>query len=164
MPSKRADGNTIRVLTYLYDDIGRLLQVSGNDGSYVKTSYDELDKSTDLHYKFNGQRRDVYFNYYNMDNLPLDVKFGTDSKYIVENNYDELTRLKFKTYTLGSGTAKINMRYFAMTFRLAQVYDALGKPDDAQEQYAVVAEKGKNLYVAQEAKHRCQIKTNQCSD
>ena len=78
-----ADGNLARysengnrVLTYLYDDIGRLLQVSGNDGSYVKTSYDELDKSTDLHYKFNGQRRDVYFNYYNMDNLPLNVKFG----------------------------------------------------------------------------------------
>ena len=113
-----ADGNLARysengnrVLTYLYDDIGRLLQVSGNDGSYVKTSYDELDKSTDLHYKFNGQRRDVYFNYYNMDNLPLDVKFGTDSKYIVENNYDELTRLKFKTYTIPNTNSKINTSY-----------------------------------------------------
>ena len=113
-----ADGNLARysengnrVLTYLYDDIGRLLQVSGNDGSYVKTSYDKLDKSTDLHYKFNGQRRDVYFNYYNMDNLPLDVKFGTDSKYIVENNYDELTRLKFKTYTIPSTGSKINTSY-----------------------------------------------------
>ena len=113
-----ADGNLARysengnrVLTYLYDDIGRLLQVSGNDGSYVKTSYDELDKSTDLHYKFNGQRRDVYFNYYNMDNLPLNVKFGTDSKYIVENNYDELTRLKFKTYTIPNTNSKINTSY-----------------------------------------------------
>ncbi len=113
-----ADGNLARysengnrVLTYLYDDIGRLLQVSGNDGSYVKTSYDELDKSTDLHYKFNGQRRDVYFNYYNMDNLPLDVKFGTDSKYIIENNYDELTRLKFKTYTIPNTNSKINTSY-----------------------------------------------------
>ena len=99
------------MLTYLYDDIGRLLQVSGNDGSYVKTSYDKLDKSTDLHYKFNGQRRDVYFNYYNMDNLPLNVKFGTDSKYIVENNYDELTRLKFKTYTIPNTNSKINTSY-----------------------------------------------------
>ena len=99
------------MLTYLYDDIGRLLQVSGNDGSYVKTSYDELDKSTDLHYKFNGQRRDVYFNYYNMDNLPLNIKFGTDSKYIIENNYDELTRLKFKTYTIPSTGSKINTSY-----------------------------------------------------
>ena len=113
-----ADGNLARysengnrVLTYLYDDIGRLLQVSGNDGSYVKTSYDKLDKSTDLHYKFNGQRRDVYFNYYNMDNLPLNVKFGTDSKYIIENNYDELTRLKFKTYTIPSTGSKINTSY-----------------------------------------------------
>ena len=113
-----ADGNLARysengnrVLTYLYDDIGRLLQVSGNDGSYVKTSYDELDKSTDLHYKFNGQRRDVYFNYYNMDNLPLNVKFGTDSKYIIENNYDELTRLKFKTYTIPNTNSKINTSY-----------------------------------------------------
>ena len=113
-----ADGNLARyteasgrVLEYLYDDIGRLLQVSGNDGSYVKTSYDELDKSTDLHYKFNGQRRDVYFNYYNMDNLPLNVKFGTDSKYIVENNYDELTRLKFKTYTIPNTNSKINTSY-----------------------------------------------------
>ena len=113
-----ADGNLARysengnrVLTYLYDDIGRLLQVSGNDGSYVKTSYDKLDKSTDLHYKFNGQRRDVYFNYYNMDNLPLDVKFGTDSKYIIENNYDELTRLKFKTYTIPNTNSKINTSY-----------------------------------------------------
>ncbi len=113
-----ADGNLARysengnrVLTYLYDDIGRLLQVSGNDGSYVKTSYDELDKSTDLHYKFNGQRRDVYFNYYDKDNLPLDVKFGTDSKYIVENNYDELTRLKFKTYTIPNTNSKINTSY-----------------------------------------------------
>ena len=113
-----ADGNLARysengnrVLTYLYDDIGRLLQVSGNDGSYVKTSYDELDKSTDLHYKFNGQRRDVYFHYSDKDNLPLDVKFGTDSKYIVENNYDELTRLKFKTYTIPSTGSKINTSY-----------------------------------------------------
>ena len=87
------------------------MQVSGNDGSYVKTSYDELDKSTDLHYKFNGQRRDVYFNYYNMDNLPLNVKFGTDSKYIIENNYDELTRLKFKTYTIPNTNSKINTSY-----------------------------------------------------
>ncbi len=46
----RCSENGNRVLTYLYDDIGRLLQVSGNDGSYVKTSYDELDKSTNLHY------------------------------------------------------------------------------------------------------------------
>ena len=107
----RCSENGNRVLTYLYDDIGRLLQVSGNDGSYVKTSYDELDKSTDLHYKFNGQRRDVYFNYYNMDNLPLNVKFGTDSKYIIENNYDELTRLKFKTYTIPSTGSKINTSY-----------------------------------------------------
>lgn len=106
----------------------------------------------------------MYFGYSSRDNLPLTVKFGANSAYVVENNYDELTRLRFKTYTLGSSTAKINMRYFAMTFRLAQVYDALGKTDDAQEQYAVVAEKGKSLYVAQEAKHRCQIKTNQCSD
>ncbi len=113
-----ADGNLARysengnrVLTYLYDDIGRLLQVSGNDGSYVKTSYDELDKSADLHYKFNGQRRDVYFHYSDKDNLPLDVKFGTDSKYIVENNYDELTRLKFKTYTIPSTGSKINTSY-----------------------------------------------------
>lgn len=100
-----------RSLTYLYDDIGRLLQVNGSDGSYVKTSYDEFDKSTDLHYKFNGQRRDVYFNYYNMDKLPLNVKFGTDSKYIVENNYDELTRLKFKTYTIPNTNSKINTSY-----------------------------------------------------
>ena len=113
-----ADGNLARysengnrVLTYLYDDIGRLLQVSGNDGSYVKTSCDKLDKSTDLHYKFNGQRRDVYFHYSDKDNLPLDVKFGTDSKYIVENNYDELTRLKFKTYTIPSTGSKINTSY-----------------------------------------------------
>ena len=87
------------------------MQVSGNDGSYVKTSYDELDKSTDLHYKFNGQRRDVYFHYSDKDNLPLDVKFGTDSKYIVENNYDELTRLKFKTYTIPNTNSKINTSY-----------------------------------------------------
>ena len=85
--------------------------MSGNDGSYVKTSYDELDKSTDLHYKFNGQRRDVYFHYSDKDNLPLDVKFGTDSKYIVENNYDELTRLKFKTYTIPNTNSKINTSY-----------------------------------------------------
>ena len=107
----RCSENGNRVLTYLYDDIGRLLQVSGNDGSYVKTSYDELDKSTNLHYKFNGQRRDVYFHYSDKDNLPLDVKFGTDSKYIVENNYDELTRLKFKTYTIPNTNSKINTSY-----------------------------------------------------
>ena len=105
MPSKRADGNTIRVLTYLYDDIGRLLQVSGNDGSYVKTSYDELDKSTDLHYKFNGQRRDVYFHYSDKDNLPLDVKFGTGTAYAVTNLYDGLTRVYEKDYTLVGNTS-----------------------------------------------------------
>ena len=93
------------MLTYLYDDIGRLLQVSGNDGSYVKTSYDELDKSTDLHYKFNGQRRDVYFHYSDKDNLPLDVKFGTGTAYAVTNLYDGLTRVYEKDYTLVGNTS-----------------------------------------------------------
>ena len=93
------------MLTYLYDDIGRLLQVSGNDGSYVKTSYDKLDKSTDLHYKFNGQRRDVYFHYSDKDNLPLDVKFGTGTAYAVTNLYDGLTRVYEKDYTLVGNTS-----------------------------------------------------------
>ena len=53
----------------------------------------------------------MYFNYSDKDNLPLDVKFGTDSKYIVENNYDELTRFKFKTYTIPSTGSKINTSY-----------------------------------------------------
>ena len=53
----------------------------------------------------------MYFHYSDKDNLPLDVKFGTDSKYIVENNYDELTRLKFKTYTIPSTGSKINTSY-----------------------------------------------------
>lgn len=77
--SYNADGNLVRyseytgancVLTYLYDDIGRLLQVWGSDGSYIKTSYDDVDKSTQRHYKFNGQRRDVYFEYCREDSLP----------------------------------------------------------------------------------------------
>ena len=112
-----ADGNLARysengnrVLTYLYDDIGRLLQVSGNDGSYVKTSYDELDKSTDLHYKFNGQRRDVYFKYYNMDNLPKSVQFGTGSAYTVTNLYDSLTRVYEKDYALVGNTSNSKLK------------------------------------------------------
>ena len=112
-----ADGNLARysengnrVLTYLYDDIGRLLQVSGNDGSYVKTSYDELDKSTDLHYKFNGQRRDVYFHYSDKDNLPLDVKFGTGTAYAVTNLYDGLTRVYEKDYTLVGNTSNSELK------------------------------------------------------
>ena len=112
-----ADGNLARysengnrVLTYLYDDIGRLLQVSGNDGSYVKTSYDELDKSTDLHYKFNGQRRDVYFHYSDKDNLPLDVKFGTGTAYAVTNLYDGLTRVYEKDYTLVGNTSNSKLK------------------------------------------------------
>ena len=112
-----ADGNLARysengnrVLTYLYDDIGRLLQVSGNDGSYVKTSYDKLDKSTDLHYKFNGQRRDVYFHYSDKDNLPLDVKFGTGTAYAVTNLYDGLTRVYEKDYTLVGNTSNSELK------------------------------------------------------
>ncbi len=70
-----------------------------------------MDKSTQLHYKFNGQRRDVYFGYSSRDNLPLTVKFGANSAYVVENNYDELTRLRFKTYTLPSSGTKINTSY-----------------------------------------------------
>ena len=112
-----ADGNLARysengnrVLTYLYDDIGRLLQVSGNDGSYVKTSYDKLDKSTDLHYKFNGQRRDVYFHYSDKDNLPLDVKFGTGTAYAVTNLYDGLTRVYEKDYTLVGNTSNSKLK------------------------------------------------------
>ncbi|MFR7758033.1 MAG: hypothetical protein ACLU3G_02870 [Christensenellales bacterium] len=108
-----ADGNLARysengnrVLTYLYDDIGRLLQVSGNDGSYVKTSYDKLDKSTDLHYKFNGQRRDVYFHYSDKDNLPLDVKFGTGTAYAVT-----LDKCALISYNVGN--KKIQLRSFA---------------------------------------------------
>ena len=107
-----ADGNLARysengnrVLTYLYDDIGRLLQVSGNDGSYVKTSYDKFDKSTNLHYKFNGQRRDVYFFYDKKDNLPESVQFGTGSAYTVTNLYDGLTRIYEKDYTLVGSTS-----------------------------------------------------------
>ena len=86
------------------------MQVSGNDGSYVKTSYDELDKSTDLHYKFNGQRRDVYFNYYDKDNLPLDVKFGTGTAYAVTNLYDGLTRVYEKDYTLVGNTSNSKLK------------------------------------------------------
>ena len=113
-----ADGNLARytetggrVLTYLYDDIGRLLQVSGNDGSYVKTSYDKLDKSTELHYKTGSQPRDVYFHYSDKDNLPLNVKFGPSSKYIVENTYDDLTRLKTRTYDLPGSSNKLSASY-----------------------------------------------------
>ena len=84
--------------------------MSGNDGSYVKTSYDELDKSTDLHYKFNGQRRDVYFNYYDKDNLPLDVKFGTGTAYAVTNLYDGLTRVYEKDYTLVGNTSNSKLK------------------------------------------------------
>ncbi len=113
-----ADGNLARysessgrVLEYLYDDIGRLLQVSGADGSYVKTSYDKLDKSTDLHYKTGSQPRDVYFNYSDKDNLPLNVKFGPSSKYIVENTYDDLTRLKTQTYAIPGTSSKLSASY-----------------------------------------------------
>ncbi len=113
-----ADGNLARytessgrVLEYLYDDIGRLLQVSGADGSYVKTSYDKLDKSTDLHYKTGSQPRDVYFNYSDKDNLPLNVKFGPSSKYIVENTYDDLTRLKTRTYAVPGVDNKVSASY-----------------------------------------------------
>ncbi len=113
-----ADGNLARytessgrVLEYLYDDIGRLLQVSGADGSYVKTSYDKLDKSTELHYKTGSQPRDVYFNYSDKDNLPLNVKFGPSSKYIVENTYDDLTRLKTRTYAIPGVDNKVSASY-----------------------------------------------------
>ena len=113
-----ADGNLARyteasgrVLEYLYDDIGRLLQVSGADGSYVKTSYDKLDKSTELHYKTGSQPRDVYFNYSDKDNLPLNVKFGPSSKYIVENSYDDLTRLKTRTYAVPGSSNKLSASY-----------------------------------------------------
>ena len=113
-----ADGNLARytessgrVLEYLYDDIGRLLQVSGADGSYVKTSYDKLDKSTELHYKTGSQPRDVYFNYSDKDNLPLNVKFGPSSKYIVENSYDDLTRLKTRTYAVPGVDNKVSASY-----------------------------------------------------
>ena len=113
-----ADGNLARysengnrVLTYLYDDIGRLLQVSGNDGSYVKTSYDKFDKSTDLHYKFNGQRRDVHFKYSDKkDNLPESVQFGTGSAYTVTNHYDGLTRVSEKDYTLVGNTSNSELK------------------------------------------------------
>ena len=84
--------------------------MSGNDGSYVKTSYDELDKSTDLHYKFNGQRRDVYFHYSDKDNLPLDVKFGTGTAYAVTNLYDGLTRVYEKDYTLVGNTSNSELK------------------------------------------------------
>ena len=53
----------------------------------------------------------MHFGYSSRDNLPLTVKFGANSAYVVENNYDELTRLRFKTYMLGSSTAKINTSY-----------------------------------------------------
>ena len=113
-----ADGNLARytessgrVLEYLYDDIGRLLQVSGADGSYVKTSYDKLDKSTELHYKTGSQPRDVYFNYSDKDNLPLNVKFGPSSKYIVENTYDDLTRLKTRSSTIPGVDNKVSASY-----------------------------------------------------
>ena len=90
----------------------RLSAPRGNDGSYIKTAYDNVDKSTQLHYKFNGQRRDVYFNYDAKDNLPLNVKFGANSAYSVANTYDALTRLTGKSYAVtGSGTLKTTYKY-----------------------------------------------------
>ena len=100
----------LRSLNYLYDGMGRLLQVNDSDGSYIKTSYGETDLPSSLHYKFNGQRRDVYFHYSDKDNLPLDVKFGTGSAYAVSNLYDGLTRVYEKDYTLVGNTSNSELK------------------------------------------------------
>ena len=100
----------LRSLNYLYDGMGRLLQVNDSDGSYIKTSYGETYLPSSLHYKFNGQRRDVYFHYSDKDNLPLDVKFGTGSAYAVSNLYDGLTRVYEKDYTLVGNTSNSELK------------------------------------------------------
>ena len=115
-----ADGNVAgysdnildKTYTYTYDSLGRLLQAGCSDGSYIRTSYNDLDRSTSLHYKYGGQKRDVYFGYSSKDNLPEYVKFGTGSAYQVTNAYDTLTRLYQKTYAVtGEGAEDVRADY-----------------------------------------------------
>ena len=49
---------------------------------------------------------------------------------------------------------KENFRYVTMCFRLAEAYTALGNAPEAEHTYRIVAENGKNLYIAKEAAQR----------
>lgn len=49
---------------------------------------------------------------------------------------------------------KINLRYITITFRLAEAYAALGNEAEAGKAYRIVADHGKNIYVAKLARQR----------
>lgn len=51
-------------------------------------------------------------------------------------------------------TQKINFRYITITFRLAEAYAALGNAPEAKKAYRIVAENGKDIYVARAARQR----------
>lgn len=80
----------------------------------------------------------------------LSVETARNNALFASGKYEEC----WEYFKSESNPQKGNLRYIIMTFRLAEVYDALGKAEDAENEYRTVAEKGKDLYVAQKASQR----------
>ena len=120
---KVEDNSANKTHKYYYDLIGRLIREEISDGSYIKTSYNNVDLGTYMEYGFkdNGARG-ITYTYLSRDNLPESTKYG-DNK--VTNTYDNLTRLTKKTYdATNSGVTDPKVSYTYVDW--AEEY---GEPD-----------------------------------
>ena len=97
--SRHEDKVNNKTYQYTYDIIGRPVRVDVSDGSYIESSYDEINLSTGTRYGLGSVTKNITYTYSDRDNLPESVIF--DGK-TVTNNYDGLTRLTSKNYSLGN--------------------------------------------------------------
>ena len=88
--------------TYYYDLIGRLLRTEGSDGTRYETSYDNVDKVTEVSYTYEGERREMTYSYSDRDNLPETTGWGSNRS--KTQSYDALGRLNQSSIATGSST------------------------------------------------------------
>lgn len=76
---------------YTYDLSGRIIEMYRNDGSYIRTNYDERNLTTGVDYSFAGAKASVSYSYNkNMDNA-LEQTMFTNGDF-VKKSYDSLGR------------------------------------------------------------------------
>ena len=70
-------------------NIGRLTRTDISDGSWFRSRYNTVNNVTRLKYKYNGQLRNVEYEY-GEDNVPVSTSFNANAR--VSNEYDNLRR------------------------------------------------------------------------
>lgn len=86
---KYEDNDANKTYQYSYDNIGRLTRTDISDGSWFRSRYNTVNNVTRLKYKYNGQLRNVEYEY-GEDNVPVSTSFNANAR--VSNEYDNLRR------------------------------------------------------------------------